>query len=194
MKQKRLDWSSFILHPFEKGTGMADIRAFRAYRYDLGRVGALSDVIAPPYDVIDAGLQEALYRRSPYNVIRLILNKEELTDTDTNNRYTRAARCLRDWQSEGILHQDTSRALYVYHQDFEAEGRRYTRRGVLARVRLEPFGQGKIYAHEETLSGPKADRLKLFRATAMNLSPVFGLFPDEEGAVQGQLEQAVQRV
>ncbi len=173
---------------------MADIRAFRAYRYDLGRVGALSDVIAPPYDVIDAGLQEALYRRSPYNVIRLILNKEELTDTDTNNRYTRAARCLRDWQSEGILHQDTSRALYVYHQDFEAEGRRYTRRGVLARVRLEPFGQGKIYAHEETLSGPKADRLKLFRATAMNLSPVFGLFPDEEGAVQGQLEQAVQRV
>lgn len=172
---------------------MADIRAFRAYRYDLGRVGALSDVIAPPYDVIDAGLQEALYRRSPYNVIRLILNKEELTDTDTDNRYTRAARCLRDWQAEGILHQDTARALYVYHQDFEAEGKRYTRRGFLARVRLEPFGQGKIYAHEETLSGPKADRLKLFRATAMNLSPVFGLFPDEEGAVQGRLERAIQR-
>ena len=173
---------------------MADIRAFRAYRYDLGRVGALSDVIAPPYDVIDAGLQEALYRRSPYNVIRLILNKEELTDTEADNRYTRAARCLRDWQADGILHQDSARALYVYHQDFEVEGQRHTRKGFLVRVRLEPFGKGKIYAHEETLSGPKADRLKLFRATAMNLSPVFGLFPDEEGAVHAQLEQAIQRV
>ncbi len=173
---------------------MADIRAFRAYRYDLGRVGTLSDVIAPPYDVIDPGLQDALYRRSPYNVIRLILNKEEPTDTATENRYSRAARCLRDWQAEGILSQDTARALYVYHQDFEVEGRRYTRRGFLTRVRLEPFGKGKIYAHEETMSGPKADRLKLFRATAMNLSPVFGLFPDEEGNVQAQLDRAIQRV
>jgi len=66
---------------------MADIRAFRAYRYDLGRVGTLGDVIAPPYDVIDAGLQKTLYERSPYNVIRLILNCEEPTDTETQNRY-----------------------------------------------------------------------------------------------------------
>ena len=73
---------------------MADIRAFRAYRYDLGRVGALSEVIAPPYDVIDAELQQELYARSPYNVIRLILNKEEPADTETNNRYTRSARFL----------------------------------------------------------------------------------------------------
>ena len=77
---------------------MAEIRAFRAYRYDLGRVGTLGDVVAPPYDVIDPALQEALYARSPYNVVRLILNKEEPTDTQSNNRYTRAAGCLRDWQ------------------------------------------------------------------------------------------------
>jgi uncharacterized protein (DUF1015 family) len=172
---------------------VADIRAFRAYRYDLGRVGALADVIAPPYDVIDSALQEALYAKSPYNVIRLILNREEPTDTATENRYTRAARFLKDWQASGVLRQDTARALYVYHHDFEVEGRRYTRRGFVARVRLEPLGGGRIYAHEETLAGPKADRLKLFRATAMNLSPVFGLFPDEAGAVQGQLDEAVKR-
>ncbi len=70
---------------------MAEIHAFRAFRYDLGRVGALSDVIAPPYDVIDAGLQQQLYNRSPYNVIRLILNKELPTDSETDNRYTRSA-------------------------------------------------------------------------------------------------------
>jgi uncharacterized protein (DUF1015 family) len=172
---------------------MADIRAFRGYRYDLGRVGSLSDVIAPPYDVIDPALQQALYDRSPYNVIRLILNKEGPTDTETDNRYTRSARTLREWQDDGILKQDSARSFYVYHQEFEVEGRRYTRRGFLARVRLEPFGKGRIYPHEETLAGPKADRLKLFQATAMNLSPVFGLYPDPEGAVQAQLDAAVGR-
>jgi uncharacterized protein (DUF1015 family) len=172
---------------------MADIRAFRAYRYDLGRVGALSDVVAPPYDVIGPEQQEALYDKSPYNVIRLILNKEEATDTNTENRHSRAARFLKDWQASGVLAQDTARALYVYHQKFEAEGRRFTRKGFLARVRLEPFGSGRIYAHEETMAGPKADRLKLFRATGMNLSPIFGLYPDDEEIVQSQLDQAVRR-
>ena len=81
---------------------MADIRAFRAIRYDLGRVGALGDVIAPPYDVIDSALQQALYDRSPYNVVRLILNKETPADTESDNRYTRSAQCLRDWQGLGF--------------------------------------------------------------------------------------------
>src|SRR5215468_10322446 len=107
---------------------MADIRAFRAFRYDPGRVGALSDVIAPPYDVIDPALQQALYDRSPYNVIRLILNKEEATtDTETNNRYTRSANCLREFLRDDVLIQDSARSLYVYHQDFEVEGRTFTR-------------------------------------------------------------------
>jgi uncharacterized protein (DUF1015 family) len=172
---------------------MADIRAFRAFRYDLGRVGALADVVAPPYDVIDAALQQKLYDQSPYNVIRLILDKEKPTDSATDNRYTRAAACLRDWQREGVLQQDSARSLYVYHQEFEVEGQRYTRHGFLARVRLEKFGQGKIFPHEETLAGPKADRLKLFQATAMNLSPVFGLYPDESGAVQARLDDALKR-
>src|SRR5437868_7052194 len=172
---------------------MADIRAFRAHRYDLGHVGALSDVVAPPYDVIDPALQQALYDRSPYNVVRLILNQETPGDTAADNRYTRAARCLRDWQQEGVLVQDSARALYVLHQEFEVEGRRHTRRGFLARVRLEPFGQGKIYPHEETMAGPKEDRLKLFRATAMNLSPVFGLFPDPANEVIERLDGAVSR-
>jgi uncharacterized protein (DUF1015 family) len=173
--------------------GMADISAFRAFRYELGRVGALGDVIAPPYDVIDASLQQALYDRSPFNVIRLILNKEQPTDSDNDNRYTRAAGYLRDWQNDRVLVQDSARSLYVYHQDFEVEGQRFTRKGFMARVRLERFGEGRIYAHEETMPGPKADRLKLFHATAMNLSQIFGLFPDEEGTIQQLLDDAVGR-
>jgi uncharacterized protein (DUF1015 family) len=172
---------------------MADIRAFRAFRYDLGRVGNLSDVIAPPYDVIDLALQQTLYDRSPYNVIRLILNKEEPADNETENRYSRAARFLRDWQRDDVLVQDSARGLYVYYQDFEVEGRRYTRRGFLTRVRLEPFGAGRIYAHEETMAGPKADRLRLFHATGMNLSPIFGLYPDPGDEVMAHLDALVRR-
>jgi uncharacterized protein (DUF1015 family) len=172
---------------------MADIRAFRASRYDLGRVGTLADVVAPPYDVINPPLQDALYARSPYNVVRLILNREQPTDSEADNRYLRAARCLRDWQQQGILKQDSARSLYVYHQEFEVEGRRYTRRGFMARVRLEPFGAGQIFPHEETMPGPRADRLKLFHATGMNLSQVFGLYPDDDGAVQAHLDRSVGR-
>jgi uncharacterized protein (DUF1015 family) len=170
---------------------MADVQAFRAYRYDLARVGELSDVVAPPYDVIDPALQQALYDRSPYNVIRLILNQETPHDNEHNDRYSRSAAALRDMLRDGILTQDSARALYVCHQEFDAEGRHYVRKGFLARVRLERFGQGRIYPHEETLAGPKADRLKLFRATGMNLSPVFGLYPGEEA--QAHLDAAVGR-
>lgn len=172
---------------------MAEIRAFRAHRYDLARVGMLGEVVAPPYDVIDPKMQQELYDKSPYNVIRLILNKEEPTDNDSNNRYTRSAKCLREWQHDNVLVQDPAKAIYVYHQEFEVEGKKYNRRGFLTRVRLEKFGEGKIYPHEQTMSGPKADRLKLFHATGMNLSPIFGLFPDETNEVQDLLDKAVGR-
>jgi uncharacterized protein (DUF1015 family) len=172
---------------------MAEVQAFRGFRYDLARVGNLSEVIAPPYDVIDPTLQQALYDRSPYNTVRLILNKESPADTVHDNRYTRAAQALRDWTNDGILAQDSARSIYVYEQEFEVEGKRYTRKGFMARVRLEKFGEGRIYPHEETMSGPKADRLKLFNATNMNLSQIFGLYPDEAGEVQTTLDAAIAR-
>jgi uncharacterized protein (DUF1015 family) len=162
---------------------MPEIQPFRGVRYDIARVGAMSDVVAPPYDVIDPSLQERLYQASPYNVVRLELNREEAGDDGTQNRYSRAARFLKEWTREGILRQDDHPALYVYHQTFEIEGQTHTRKGFLARVRLEAFGQGKIYPHEQTLSGPKADRLALFNATKYNLSPLFGLYPDQTAEV-----------
>lgn len=170
---------------------MPDIQAFRALRYDLGHVGSLSDVIAPPYDVISPAMQEELYKRHPANCIRLILNREEPGDDEEHDRYARAARFLRNWQSEGLLFADADPALYVYHQDFTTDGQSYTRRGFLARVRLEPFGEGKIFPHEETMSGPKADRLRLTTACRANLSPIFGLYPDPENEAHELLEAAI---
>jgi uncharacterized protein (DUF1015 family) len=171
---------------------MADVHPFQGWRYDLGQVGDLSDVTAPPYDVISPDQQRDLYERHPYNVIRLILNRDEPGDTDPQIRYQRAAKFLRHWQSEGILIQEHEDALYVYHQEFDWEGRRYVRKGFLGRVRLEEFGKGRIYPHEQTLSGPKADRLALTKACKMNLSPVFGLYPDPDGDVNENLDAAIQ--
>ena len=172
---------------------MADIRTFRGFRYDLGRAGTLSDLVAPPYDVIGPPLQQALYDRSPYNAIRLELARDEPGDTPTRNRYTRAGQALSGWQTDHVLQQDTLRTLYVIEQEFTVEGRTYRRRGFVARVRLEPFGTGRIFPHEETMSGPKEDRLKLMRATGMNLSPIFGLYPDEANDVFGRVEGQTRR-
>jgi uncharacterized protein (DUF1015 family) len=172
---------------------MADIAAFRAYRYDLGRAGALSDLVAPPYDVINDELQARLYDRSPHNIVRVEWNRPQADDNDSHNRYTRAAGFLRDWVAGHLIAQDSARSLYVLHQEYEIEGRKHIRRGFFARVRLEPFGQGRIYPHEETMSGPKQDRLLLMQATGMNLSPVFGLYPDPDAHIQTLLDQAVAR-
>ncbi|MCL4201082.1 MAG: DUF1015 family protein [Pirellulaceae bacterium] len=170
---------------------MPDIQAFRALRYDLGHVGALSDVVAPPYDVISPELQKELYERHPANVIRLILNREEPGDDETHHRYQRAANFWKTWRSEGVLQADPDPALYVYHQSFHHAGRDFLRRGFMTRVRLERFGEGDIYPHEETHSAAKADRLRLTMACRANLSQVFGLYPDPQNEAQELLEQTV---
>ena len=167
---------------------MPDVRPFRGVRYDLTQVGDLSDVVAPPYDVIDDSLQARLYQASPYNIIRLELNRPEPNDSETENRYTRAATFLRGWLRQGVLRTENHPAFYLYEQTFDVEGQTHTRRGFLARVRLEPFGKGQIFPHEQTLAGPKADRLALYQATGFNLSPIFGLYPDANHEVVRLLE------
>ena len=168
---------------------MPDIAAFSGLRYDLGHVGSLSDVVAPPYDVIDPNLQDALYERHPANVIRLILNRDEPGDELATSRYNRAARFLKNWQREGVLRRDPDPAVYVYHQHFEYGGVSYTRRGFMARVWLERFGTGRVYPHEETHAAAKADRLRLTNSCKANLSQIFGIYPDPSNEAQGLLEE-----
>jgi uncharacterized protein (DUF1015 family) len=170
---------------------MPTIQPFRGLRYDLGHVGSLSDVVTPPYDVISPAFQEELYKKHPANFIRLELNRDEPGDTEQSNKYTRAAKFLKQWRQEGVLQLDPDPALYVYHQTFEHEGRMVTRRGFMGRVRLERFGEGKIFPHEQTHSGPKADRLNLTKACKANLSQIFGLYPDPTNEAQNRLEEAI---
>jgi uncharacterized protein (DUF1015 family) len=170
---------------------MVDLRPLHGWRYDVSQVGSLADVVAPPYDVIGPAEQKELYERHPCNVVRLILNRDEPGDETGDARYARAANFLRQWKTQGILKHERDDALYVYHQDFTWEGRRYVRKGFLGRCRLEEFGQGQVFPHEQTMSGPKADRLALTKACKTNLSPIFGLYPDDAAAVQQPLEAAI---
>ncbi len=187
---------------------MPTIEAFRGVRYNLGHVGSLSDVVCPPYDVISPVLQGQLYKQHPAHFVRLELNREEPGDNERFNKYTRAAKFLRNWRQEGVLQTDPDPALYVYHQSFtvgrasslsgqvenlsyDGGGQEFTRRGFLCRVKLERFGQGNIYPHEETHAAAKQDRLLLTKAAKANLSPIFGLYPDADNEAQNLLEDAV---
>lgn len=169
---------------------MADIQAFRGLRYDLGKVGALSEVVAPPYDVIDGDYQNELYELNPYNVVRLILNRgDDLLEGQSI--YQRAAEHLKKWKKDGVLQTETEGTVYVYHQTFEFEGQVFTRRGFMSRVKLEPFGEGNIYPHEETHSKAKEDRFRLMTECRCNLSQIFSIFPDPDNSAQELLESAI---
>jgi uncharacterized protein (DUF1015 family) len=170
---------------------MADVRGFRAIRYDDEKFGAdKTEVVAPPYDVINDEEQAALYEEHPNNIIRLILNRQQESDTDANNRYTRSRRHLMDWLAEGVLSRDPKRALYPHYQTFEdIAGREHTRRGFLGLVRLQPYSDRVILPHEQTLRGPKEDRLKLMKACECNMSPIFLLYDDPEHRVDQLLAE-----
>jgi uncharacterized protein (DUF1015 family) len=164
---------------------MAEIAPFSGLRYALERVGDAARVLAPPYDVIGEGERLDLEARHPQNVVRL-----ELPRGEGDARYQEAARLLAAWKAEGILRAETDRSLYFYQQDFSFAGRAYARRGFLAAVRLEPFDRRVVLPHERTLSGPKEDRRRLMRATRTQISPVFALYRDPEGAAERELEAA----
>ena len=170
---------------------MADIRPFRAIRYQPDHVGNVSEVIAPPYDVISPELQDELYARSEKNIVRVDLNRSEPGDEELT-RYERANTLLQAWLSEGTLTQDGEPGYYVLAQTFTGPDKvERTRTGFFSSVRLTRFGEGPVLPHERTLKGPKQDRLRLFRATEANLSPVFMMYEDPDQEVHKVLESVL---
>jgi uncharacterized protein (DUF1015 family) len=174
---------------------MADIAPLTPLRYDLGRLPhGLGSVVAPPYDVISPQEREKLAARDPHNIVRLILPRAQ-DGSEGEAKYAEAARILDAWRGEGALFRDTQPAFYRHDQTFTPPGaapgtRAIRRRGFLALVRLVPFSARVVLPHERTLSGPKEDRLRLFRATRTNLSPGFMLYRDPRGALASALSDA----
>jgi uncharacterized protein (DUF1015 family) len=164
---------------------MADVQPLRALHYDLAKVGSLDAVAAPPYDVIDPDQRAQPAGRSPYNVVRV-----DLPEGDPDP-YANAAAVFGRWQEEGAVVRDDEPALWTLTQDYTGpDGRSLTRQDVFARVRVEDYGPGRIRPHERTHPGPKEDRLRLTRATKANLSPIFSLYDDPDGATDAVLEAA----
>jgi uncharacterized protein (DUF1015 family) len=161
---------------------MADVQPLEALHYDQAVAGPLQQLVAPPYDVIDAEQREQLAARSPHNVVRVDL-------PEGDDPYAAAAEIFQGWQDEQAVVRDATPAFWAVVQDYTGpDGRRLTRRGIFARVRVTEYGPGKIRPHERTHPGPKEDRLKLTRATQANLSPIFSLYDDPEQQAWAALE------
>jgi len=167
---------------------MTVVRAFRAVRYDTDRVD-LSRVIVPPYDVIADDERASYYDRDPHNAIRLELVKDAADEASTD--YSDVARTLASWLAEGVLRRDDEPAIYVMRQRYAApDGRTLERTGFFAELQLEDYGARVVRPHERTLAGPKADRLKILRATRANLSSVFMLYEDRDDEMAQILARA----
>jgi uncharacterized protein (DUF1015 family) len=163
---------------------MAEVLPFKALHYDLGKVGSLDAVAAPPYDVIDAAQRKALLERSPYNAVAIDLPKPfDPADPDSDpsgDPYAEAAARIESWKADGALVQDEQPSLWALTQRYVApDGNSYSRNGILARVRVEDYESGTVRPHERTHPGPLLDRLELTRASGYNLSPIFSLSTED---------------
>jgi len=166
---------------------MATIKSFKGILYGTDKAH-ISKVVAPPYDVISEDMQKSFYKMSPYNIIRLILGREEKSDTNKSNKYTRAKSFLEKWLKEKVLVKDSKDSIYVYEQDYLDHGRKKTRIGFIAAMKIEDPKRSGILPHEYTLAKPKKDRLNLIKRTKTNLSPIFSLFVDDKGKINSILK------
>ena len=165
---------------------MANIYPFHGYRYNPDIVGDLNRVVTQPYDKIDDDDRERYYNESPYNIVRVILNKDP---EEGGDKYEKAAEDLEEWIEEGALVKEEEPCIYVYNQEYYLGSEKKVRKGFIGLGELEE-GEG-VKAHEDTMEGPKADRLNLMRATEANFGHIFMLYPDSEREVNSRLEEAI---
>ena len=166
-----------------------EVSPFQGISYNQGTVGDLARVLCPPYDVITPEQQKIYYEESSYNAIRLEFPAESLETT--GDRYQRAAITFRQWLKHGVLQLDSVSSFYLHDHHFEYSGEKKVRRGLIARVKLGPWGSG-IYPHEETFSKAKSDRLQLMRACRANFSPLLSLYHDSEREIASILSHVAQ--
>lgn len=167
---------------------MVRIAPFRGVFYNQKKIRDLAKVFAPPYDVISKAEQEKLYKKSPYNFVRLDLSQEP-------DSYGAVAQTLNEWQTQGVLERDEAPAIYFLTQRFTLNsGEQKLRRGFFGLTELQDFSSGDIRPHEKTLDAPKEDRLKLMLACNAQLSPIFALYSHPKQSINQMLAVAVEGV
>jgi uncharacterized protein (DUF1015 family) len=170
---------------------LASILPFQPLRY-TAKAGPLENVVTQPYDKISPAMRDRYLSLSPYNLVRVHLGERRDDDNADENVYTRAARYLNDWVAAGVLARDPEPGIYPYFQEFTVPdtGERLTRKGFIALGEVVDYSAGIVHRHEQTLSGPKKDRLELLRHTRAHFGQIFMLYPDPAGAVDQLLDQA----
>ena len=172
---------------------MARIFPFQPYRYSPA-AGPLAQLVTQPYDKISPEMQARYLALSPFNLVRLILGERFGSDTENHNVYTRASDFLKDWIDRGTLVRDREPSLFAYFQDFcvPDSGERLSRRGFIGLGAIEDYSAGIVHRHEQTLSGPKKDRLELLRHTHAHFGQIFMLYPDPERQIDRLLAESAQ--
>jgi uncharacterized protein (DUF1015 family) len=172
---------------------MANVFPFEAYRY-TAKAGALQNLVTQPYDKISPEMRQRYLQSSPYNLVRIILGERLPSDSESDNVYTRAAGYLNDWTAQGVLAPDAEPSLFAYFQEFTMpdSGERLVRKGFIGLGAIEEYSAGVVYRHEQTLSGPKKDRLELLRHTHAHFGQLFMLYPDPEGDIDQLLDEAAE--
>lgn len=166
---------------------MADVRPFRGIRYNESLGVDVSTLICPPYDIITPQQQQELYLKSEYNFVRLESGRELPQDTTRDNKYIRSSFTLDEWLKQGILKVDKIPAFYLHDHHFIHQGKKYKRRSIIVRVRLEGWDKMVIRPHEGTLTEPKVDRLSLLWALQANTSPILAMYEDYEQQISSLL-------
>jgi uncharacterized protein (DUF1015 family) len=170
---------------------MAQVYPFRAFRYNPARA-VFDRVLTQPYDKISPAMQEKYYASDPHNLIAVEKGRAYPSDTPQNNVYTRAGAAIEDWVHTQVVVQDPAPSFYAYTQEYTAPGtaERRTRRGFIGAGKLEEYSAGVVFRHEQTLSGPKADRLELLRHTKTHTGQLFMLYSDAQRRIDGILAEA----
>ena len=166
---------------------MAQIRPFAGVRFTRKNGADISNLIAPPYDVLDENGKRTLQAKDPHNIVTIDLPYLPAKTVGPDSAYAKANDTLQSWLSAGVLKRDHKPALYPYTQSYTHGERTFHRKGVIALVKLSPFGEGHVVPHEKTYADAIQDRLKLTKATKMQLSPIFGLFSDPKSQVTALL-------
>jgi uncharacterized protein (DUF1015 family) len=169
---------------------MAQLFPFRAYRYNPSKSDP-ARVLTQPYDKITPEMQQRYAAASPYNLVAVEKGLSHAEDTPANNVYTRADRALEDWIAAKVLVQDSLPCFYAYFQEFEVPGtpQRHIRKGLIALGQVVDYSAGVVFRHEQTLAGPKADRLELLRHTRAHTGQLFMLYDDPARRVDAILEK-----
>lgn len=154
---------------------VADIRPLRGVRFDPDTAGAVGPLLAPPYDVASKLVAAP----------RFAISQIENADLGVvGDAHALAARRYQEWRATGVLRRDSEPAIYIHRHRFVANGVRHVRTALIARVRLADWSERIVLPHEGTMPGPREERLERLRAVKANLSPLYFLFRDEDGAIR----------